>query len=179
MEAMAHESLGPLTNPDVFTAFYKEMLPRVYSYLYHRCAVAAAAEDLTQETFMAAVDEIKKRRVITDRGRWIIGIARHKWLDQVRKGIRDERRLALAWRAEQLDDEDARLAWDGDGSRERALAALRRVPDAQRAALSLRYLDGYSVPEIAALIGRSVHATESLLARGRENFKHNFVEEQS
>lgn len=177
MEAMAGESALRLTNPGAFTAFYREMLPRVYGYLYHRCAGAAAAEDLTQETFLAAIDEIKKGRAITDPGRWILGIARHKWLDQVRKGIRDERRLALVWRAEQLDDEDARL--DGDGSRERALAALRRVPDAQRAALSLRYLDGYSVPEIAALMGRSVHATESLLARGRENFKNNFVEEQS
>jgi catechol 2,3-dioxygenase-like lactoylglutathione lyase family enzyme len=37
----------------------------------------------------------------------------------------------------------------------------------QRAALTLRYLDGLPVAEVAACVGRSVHATETLLARAR------------
>jgi RNA polymerase sigma-70 factor (ECF subfamily) len=175
MEAPGPELPGLLTSPETFAAFYTEMLPRVYGYLYHRSAGPAAAEDLTQETFLAAVAEIKKGKVVTDPANWIMGIARHKWLDQLRKGMRDERRLALVWQAEQLSDQDARLAWEGESSRERALAALGSVPDNQRGVLSLRYLDGYSVPEIARMIGRSVHATESILARGRENFKRSYA----
>jgi RNA polymerase sigma-70 factor (ECF subfamily) len=45
----------------------------------------------------------------------------------------------------------------------------------QRAALVLRHLDGYSVPEVAAALGRSVEATESLLARGRRHFRRAYT----
>ena len=35
----------------------------------------------------------------------------------------------------------------------------------QRAALTLRHVDGLSVTDVASLLGRSVHATETLLVR--------------
>ena len=40
-----------------------------------------------------------------------------------------------------------------------------------RSALTLRYLDGLSVPEVAAVLGRTVHATEALLVRARRAFR--------
>jgi DNA-directed RNA polymerase specialized sigma24 family protein len=40
------------------------------------------------------------------------------------------------------------------------------LPIEQRAAVALRHVEGYSVPEIARLLARSVEATESLIARG-------------
>ena len=44
-----------------FRRFYEDALPRVYGYLLHRCGGSASvAEDLTQETFLAAVAELKK-----------------------------------------------------------------------------------------------------------------------
>ena len=46
----------------------------------------------------------------------------------------------------------------------------------QRAALVLCYVDGFSVAETAALLGKSVEAVESLLARGRHSFKRAYEE---
>jgi RNA polymerase sigma-70 factor (ECF subfamily) len=43
-----------------------------------------------------------------------------------------------------------------------------------RAALTLRYLDGLSVPEVAGHLGRTVHATEALLVRARSAFKRRY-----
>jgi RNA polymerase sigma-70 factor (ECF subfamily) len=40
----------------------------------------------------------------------------------------------------------------------------------------MRYVDDMSVPEVAAAIGRSVHATESLLARARESLRTQYIE---
>jgi RNA polymerase sigma-70 factor (ECF subfamily) len=57
--------------------------------------------------------------------------------------------------------------------RELAIAALDALPASQRLAIVLRYVDGLSVPEIARQTGKSVHAVESLLARGRAAFKRH------
>ena len=45
-----------------------------------------------------------------------------------------------------------------------------------RAALTLRYLDGLSVPEVAQHLGRTVHATEALLVRARTAFRRAYEE---
>ena len=43
-----------------------------------------------------------------------------------------------------------------------------------RAALTLRYLDDLPVPEVAALLGRTLHATEALLVRARAAFRRAY-----
>ena len=40
-----------------------------------------------------------------------------------------------------------------------------------RHASTLRYVDGLPVPQVAELLGRTVHATEALLVRGRAAFR--------
>ena len=169
--------LAPLRdNPAAFRAFYDDALPRVYGYFFHRCGCkVAVAEDLTQETFLAAVSELKKGRPVEHPVAWVLGIARHKLLDHYRREERETRKLTAVQQAESIADEA--LVRSGEASRERALEALGAVAGSQRAALVLRYLDGFSVPEIADTLGRSVEATESLLARGRESFKRAYVEE--
>ena len=164
--------LGVLSDPEAFTAFYTQALPRVYGYLLSRCGGAAwLAEDLTQETFLAAVAEIKRGRSVLDPIPWVVRIARNKFVDHVRKNVRDERKLFEAWQVR----DGAVETQDG---RESALNALRCVPLSQRAALSLRYQDGLSVSEVAKALGRSIHATESLLARGKETFRRNYKRDE-
>jgi RNA polymerase sigma-70 factor (ECF subfamily) len=167
--AATHKALtGVLSDPEAFTAFYTQALPRVYGYLLTRCGGARwLAEDLTQETFLAAVAEIKLGRSVLDPIPWVVRIARNKFVDHVRRNVRDERKLFKVWQAR----EGASETQDG---RESALNALRCVPLSQRAALSLRYQDGLSVAEVATALGRSIHATESLLARGKETFRRNY-----
>lgn len=48
---------------------------------------------------------------------------------------------------------------------------LARLCAQHRAALTLRYLDGLPVAEVAEHLGRTVHATESLLVRARNAFR--------
>ena len=164
-----------LNSPEAFRAFYEVALPRIYTYFFHRCGgITETAEDLTQETFLAAVREIKKEKTVTHPLPWILGIARHKLLDHYRREKREEQKLAASWEGEPSDEHS--LMWDEGDVRERALAALGSIPVSQRAALLLRYLDDMSVPEVARAVGRSVRATESLLARGRENFKRLYLE---
>ena len=58
--------------------------------------------------------------------------------------------------------------------RRRAHAVLDQLGPHHRAALTLRYLDGLSVPEVADHLGRGVHATEALLVRARVAFRRAY-----
>jgi len=160
--------------PAAFTAFYEEALPQVYGYFLHRCGASVqVAEDLTQETFLAAVAELKKGKRVRMPIAWIFGIARHKLLDHYRRQERSERGLNFAGKADRIEDE--LVVSDDEEARERATAALASVAASQRAALVLCYVDGFSVREAAGILGKGEEAVESLLARGRASFKRAYA----
>jgi RNA polymerase sigma-70 factor (ECF subfamily) len=164
-----------LADPERFQVFYADALPRVYGYFYGRLGGSrGAAEDLTQETFLAAVAEIRRGTPIVAPIPWVLGIARHKLLDHFRRQKRVGWAL-LSWEID-VDEETVLVPEDDETAREWAIAALARVPSPQREALVLRYLDGLSVPEVATALQRSVAAAESLLARGRVAFRRSYQE---
>jgi RNA polymerase sigma-70 factor (ECF subfamily) len=151
-------------------ALYDRALPEVYGYLLRRCDGAAVAEDLTAETFLAAVSAVRKGTVPTMTTAWLIGVARHKLVDHWRKRARDERNLqAVADEAPPDDD-----PWDAHLEASVAHDVLGRLGVHHRAALTLRYLDGLPVAEVADQLGRTLHATEALLVRARLAFRRAY-----
>jgi len=98
------------TDPAVaLCVLYDRALPHVYGYFAKRCGSAPVAEDLTSETFMAAVDAVRRERVPDLSEAWLIGVARHKLVDHWRREAREESKLALAADDDTLDDWDVRL----------------------------------------------------------------------
>lgn len=147
-------------------AIYDTSVREVYGYLLHRCRHAATAEDLTAETFMAAVTSIDRGAVGEVTTAWLVGIARHKLVDHWRRLERAARNLqAVADPPIEDDPWDAQL--DGFLARD----VLARLGAHHRAALTLRYVDDLSVPEVAGVLDRTVHATEALLVRARRAFR--------
>jgi len=147
-------------------ALYDRALPEVYGYLISRCGDRLLAEDLTSETFLAAASApAEATRTVG----WLIGIARHKLADHWRWKARQERLLDSV--ASEVSDEDP---WDAKLDALRARAVLDKLTISHRAALTLRYLDGCSVPETAELLDRTVHATEALLVRARRAFRRDY-----
>ena len=166
-----------LADPDRFARFFDRTLPRVYGYFIARAGGdVATAEDLTQETYLAAIAALKKGPEIGDPERWLFGIARHRLIDHYRAAARDSANTC-PWDDEQPpgDDRDLPpLRLHDQQVRDQVIECLDRLSPAQRAALVLHYLDGLPVREVAEYLGRSEHATESLLARGRRGFKQHF-----
>ncbi len=148
---------------------YDRALPDVYGYLAARCGSASVAEDLTSETFLAAVDAVQRHTVPELTVAWLIGVARHKLVDHWRRLERDDRLVDdLHPAPDPVDDWDVRLD---------ALAAhdtLATLGGHHRSALALRYLDGLPVREVAACLGRTEGATEVLLVRARAAFRASY-----
>jgi RNA polymerase sigma-70 factor (ECF subfamily) len=150
-------------------ALFDRALPQVYGYLLSRCGgVAAVAEDLTSETFLAAADALRRDDPPPVTVAWLVGVARHKLVDHWRRESREERRLAAVATGGNGDDDpwdDVRL------DALRAREALEQVAPHHRAALTLRYVDDLPVADVAEHLGRTVHATEALLVRARNAFR--------
>jgi RNA polymerase sigma-70 factor (ECF subfamily) len=155
-------------------ALYDRALPVVYGYLLPRCGTVSLAEDLTSETFLAAVDAARRGGAPRISIPWLVGVARHKLVDHWRRTTREERGLrAVADDASWSDD-----AWDQRMESLRAQRTLQRLSGAHRAALSLRYVDDLPVAEVAEVLGRTLHATEALLVRARAAFRDAYHDEE-
>ena len=164
-------SMGP-TASDPVLAIYHVALPRVYGYLLPRCGSASLAEDLTSETFLAAVKASRQGNLGEVNTAWLVGVARHKLVDHWRRLEREQRSLAATdASAAEVDD-----PWEDWLDNEAAYAALAELPIPQRAALTLRYLDGLSVADVAEHLGRTLHGTETLLARSRAALRRQYQE---
>jgi RNA polymerase sigma-70 factor (ECF subfamily) len=157
---------------------YDEALPHVYGYLLARCGDRGLAEDLTAESFLAAVHAVRKPGAPEPSTGWLIGVARHKLADHWRRAEREQRGLRLLGsltegRPGSVDD-----PWDAAIDRIEARVALGQLGPHHRAALTLRYLDGLPVPEVATHLDRTVHATEALLTRARAAFRRVYQAEE-
>ena len=161
------------SNPDPVVAIYRVALPQVYGYLLPRCGSVALAEDLTAETFMAAVAAVRAQQLREVSVAWLVAVAPNKLVDHWRWVAREQRGLAVVGQDQEISDDP----WEEVLDMQAAHSALSCLSVPQRLALTLRYLDGLSVPEVAEHLGRSVHATETLLTRARAALRRLYAKE--
>ncbi|HQV56425.1 MAG TPA: sigma-70 family RNA polymerase sigma factor, partial [Ilumatobacteraceae bacterium] len=96
---------------------------------------------------------------------WAIATCRSRFIDQLRRAEVEGRALR---RVEQRPQPSS--------ANSGAFDALAQVPDNQRTALILRYVDDLTVAQVAREMKRSVRATESLLSRGRDSLRTAYGE---
>lgn len=158
--------------PRTLLTLYDEALPVVYGYFVRRCSDRGTAEDLTSETFLAAMDAARKPDPPPVTVPWLIGVARHKLADHYRR--RSDRFTVPMAEPPEPDPETG--TWEAELDRIVAESVLARLSDTHRTVLALRYMDDRPVGECAQLIGRTVYATEALLVRARRAFRQQYPE---
>ena len=163
MEAEPDSTPGPKRLAEL----YDEALPEVYRYLRSRCGSRELAEELTSATFVQAALAWERAEAPRLTVGWLITVARNKLIDHWRRQATADRSLVVL-EGGRIDTVDP---WHDVLDRERAAQVLHQIPPHYRGVLTLRYLDDLSVPECAEILDRTVHATESLLARARNAFR--------
>ena len=153
---------------------YDQAVVDVYRYLRARCPSDVVAEDLTSETFLAAVSAVERDAVSDLTAAWLIGVARHKLVDHWRRQAREERKLHALSGGLDGESEPSWDPWDTTLENGRAQQTLALLGAHHRSALVLRYFDDLSVPAVAQELGRTVHATEALLVRARVAFRRAY-----
>src|ERR1700712_3084794 len=122
--------------PRALLALYDEAPPAVYGYFIRRCGDRGAAEDLTSETFLAAMDAARKEVPPSITVPWLIGVARHKLADHYRRRS-DRFTILVADLPEPVDPADE---WDTELNRIVAESVLAKLTEQHRTVLALRYM---------------------------------------
>ena len=145
-----------------FEALFRAYWPRSYRAAYLVVHDAAAAEDIAQEAFLAAVrnlDRFDRRRPFAP---WLHRIVVNRAIDWAR---------ARALRAE-LESPDALPAPERERDvSDTTLDALAALPPDQRAVVVLRYVLEYTPGEIAGLLDLPRGTVNSRLRRGLDELK--------
>jgi RNA polymerase sigma-70 factor (ECF subfamily) len=100
----------------------------------------------------------------------LIGIARHKLSDHWRRKAREERLLT----AVDSEPDSAGDEWDATLDAIAARRTLAALGSHHRGALTLRYVDGLPVRDVAECLSRTEKATEVLLVRARAAFRAEY-----
>jgi RNA polymerase sigma-70 factor (ECF subfamily) len=144
-------------------------LPKMFSLARRMLGDNAAAEDAVQDAFL---------RLWTHAPRWRPGAARFEtWLyrvtlNQCYDRLRRRKNVALDEASEVADaTPDPETQSQAVRVSEHVQAVLATLPERQRAAVVLCHFDGCGNIEAAEILGVSVEALESLLARGRRTLK--------
>lgn len=153
---------------EAFGELYDAYVDLVHRYISHRVGNHALAEDLTSETFLRAL-----RRIGTftwqgrDFGAWLVTIARNLIADHFKSS-----RYKLEQTIPDILESGADFSSEGPENEVLAgitnatlLAAVRQLGAEQQECIVLRFLQGLSVAETAAILGKNEGAVKALQYR--------------
>ena len=164
----------------LFRTYYKD----IYRYLYSLTHDASLSEDLASDVFLEVVKSIATFRGAADMKTWMFSIARHKWIDYLRK---KNRRVEIEVLSELVGEEQD----TGNGQKnsgepeeqylekellERIHTLLDEEPERTRNIVNLR-LEGYSFYEIAQKENISESSARVIYFRAKEKLRQILVKE--
>ena len=154
-------------DPRTFAELYRRHVQAVYRFHLARTGLPAEAEDLTSETFLAALGGLPSYRGTGSFAAWLFGIARRK--------------LALHYRSrvhwDPLEEAEALpdpvLLPEAQAARRLQFGQVRRalqeIAPERAEALALRYFAGLNAAEAGQVMGKSEAAVKMLVSRGLDD----------
>lgn len=164
---------------EAFRLFFDRYFPRVYRFCSRRLD-EQAAEDVSQTVMINAVRNIARYRGEASLFTWLCQIARHEVSAHFRRRHR-QREVVLIEDDPAVQSELESLAADPgltpEGVAERGQGQelvqliLDHLPGDYGRVLEWKYVEGYSVDEIAGRLATTPVAVQSMLARARSAFR--------
>jgi RNA polymerase sigma-70 factor (ECF subfamily) len=151
---------------EAFGQLYDRYVDTVFRFIYFRVNDRALAEDFTSETFLRALRRISSVNYQgRDIGAWFVTIARNIILDHMKSA-----RHRLEITTNETPERKDRAASPEDAvidllTSERLMEAVRQLGDEQRECVMLRFIQGFSVSETAAVMGKNDGAIKALQHR--------------
>ena len=165
----------------------------LYRYALVRVRDASVAEDLLQETLLAAVGGQQAHAGRSSERTWLVGIMKHKVIDHFRRIARNARFQLSAEHEDEIDCFEQSGPWRGHWREERAPNSwtldagqcfesgefwetldrcLSQLPEQMSIAFTLREIDGLTSTEICEILNITPNNLWVLLHRSRSKLRH-------
>ena len=151
---------------EAFERLYARYGREVYRYALALLRSPAEAEDVTQTTFLNAYRALRAGERPRRPHNWLIAIAHNACRSRVRVKMRRPKEVPLDEVVEQVAVPDAERP-----NIPELVRMLGRLPSNQRAAITMRELEGRSYVDIAERLGVTVPAVEALIGRARRTLR--------
>jgi RNA polymerase sigma-70 factor (ECF subfamily) len=149
---------------EAFGSLYRRFYPRLVRLIVRKSGDRALAEDVAQETLLRALHKLDTFDSSRPLWPWLKTIATNLMVDSGRKRSRE-----VAWEPDDATVPASEMPACEDGM---LLAqVLQNLPDRQRVAVSLRYLQDWESSEAASFLGLTIPAFEQLLFRARKRLR--------
>ena len=162
-------------NSQVIGAIYDQYFPEVYRYVRYRLSDEQAAEDIASDVFVRLLEASQKGRgPQTNLRAWLFGTASHIITDHLRRSYRRPTEAftenvldPLAVPAEEVDRRE----------RDQSVrTAMRQLTPEQQHVLALRFGEGYSLEETAAVMNKNINAIKALQFRALASLQRGIGE---
>jgi RNA polymerase sigma-70 factor (ECF subfamily) len=152
-------------DPIQFAILYERNFRRVFAFVARRLPTREEAEDITSEVFHQALASLQSFRCQgTPFVGWLVGIAAR---------LVAKRWQQLGMQPDFPSDEIDLADVDANAERQAILSELvNRLPEDQRRVLLRRFVEQFSIREIAQELGRSEGAVKQLQFRALENLRN-------
>ena len=163
---LAHQALS---DPEAFAELYRRHVASIYRYHLAHTGNVKDAEDLTSQTFMAALEGIRSYRGTGPYITWLIGIASHKrarFFRRNRPEVPLDAALHLPTTSLPTDQAAARRL-----QMDLVLGALQTLSPDRAEALILCFFSGLSPGEAGLVLRKSETAIRMLISRGLQDLR--------
>ena len=159
-------------DPTAFGALFDVTGPELLRVAVALCGDASTAEDVLQETFLAALEDLESFDVSRPVMPWLVGILRHR----AERARRSAGRRPDPVRINRADDDAGRdplwaLARSDDPRRLRLLEGMEALAEPYRSVALLRWRYGLAPAEIAHVRSEAASTTRSLLSRALQRLR--------
>jgi RNA polymerase sigma-70 factor (ECF subfamily) len=180
-DTVADEVLAAAAQNDhaAFDVLYRRYVTRIYRYCYTRTDNVQAAEDLTTQTFLAALEGIGRYRGDGSFAAWLFGIASNKCKVYHRR--RRRRPQEPLQKARHLPDA-GRLSLERGAYEQSILDCVQSVMPQlsvdRQEVIRLRFLAGLNTAETARVMDRRRGAVRTLLSRAIGDLRERCLHDQ-
>lgn len=153
-----------------FERFYTTYMTRIYKFIYFRVGGnKALAQDLTQDVFMKAFEAFDRYDPSVSQVSWIYTIARNHLVNhhaKTRPGIALEDIEGTL-----LASEDAREQFAARHDEKALLVALTKLSEEDARLVKMKYLEGWSFDDLAAVLEKTSGALRVQASRALKKLK--------
>ncbi len=149
-------------DPAAFGRLYDHYVQPIYRYLYSRVGITHDAEDLTSQTFSAALEHLPRYRERGQFAAWLFRIARSKMLDHFRRHRYDTELGAVEGF---VDEGDTLVQVVHNEEIDYLKSLIGNLNPEEQDLIRLRYVAELSFAEMADLLGKREEAVKHALYR--------------